>query len=233
MGSATEQPLSLAFPQSVRDCDSLLNRPRQFGANKARAKNFFRHASCSRQVSERQSFAPVLEPNVRDAVVSLLLLCRPTAVARFISSIIIDAVERGLILPFAHICQKILKRAPALANGYSSFPVVSEGRGRWLRAARDHVLPGAECRASLSPGSMSMRWGAKDAAARFRVAAIQGVCRCLNGLSTRTFALPPSSLVSWRHTVDDGEFSKDFACQIGRNCHVNFPLIPTMSIAYG
>jgi len=95
----------------------------------------------------------VVKSDIRNAIVGLLQLCRPSDVSRLVVARIVLAIKRHAIRSLAHVSQKILKLSPAIADRYSSLLVVLEGGAASLKAPSDHIAPTA-----VRWGSATLRW---------------------------------------------------------------------------
>ena len=133
---------------------SAFNSPRAtLATQQPPGEQFLIRARHTHKISKRQTLASILEHDVRDPVVGLLALGRPTTIAgRVVASVVLPV--KGVIArwTFSHISKEILKRAPSSTDCDTAFLVVLE---RWigrLRAASDHVLPAAIGGAAPSRG---------------------------------------------------------------------------------
>jgi len=100
------------------------------------SKSFTQFRQAGGNSSDRQH-------EVVSQISGLLLVCRPTAVARFvITEFIRPTINLKFWRTLSHICQKFCERiAPAFANSY---PLSSIKRIRWtiwIRASLNHVCP--------------------------------------------------------------------------------------------
>lgn len=129
----------------LRDRNSVFYCPRSsFTTQKSAAKQFLSHTSFSGQIGERELLAFVREQLVGNTIIPLFSPRRPSAIFRFVVSVVINSLKRVASFAwrlYAHIGEEVHEAAPPFADGYPAFFVVFECRIRWSRAARDHVAP--------------------------------------------------------------------------------------------
>lgn len=119
---------------------------------------------------------------IASPVFALFLLCCPSAVARFVVSVVVYTIKRMIERwTFAHIREKIIKGIPSLANGYSSTAIVFPRTKARVATARPHSNPSAMLRALrfLMGRFVSQSDFTLLATTRKRVAATK--CGLLNG----------------------------------------------------
>lgn len=93
--------------------------------------------------SERQHLAQKL--NAVDLARIAVLLCprRPSHIARFVMSVVVDAIERVIRRwAWPHIREEGVETAtPAVAHGYAATTIVRERLHSWVMTAAAHVNP--------------------------------------------------------------------------------------------
>lgn len=103
-------------------------------------------------------FAPFMD--YKDVVAPgsrLLSRCRPPAIARFIVTVRINAVQRHIIRTFAHICEKLVKRInPFRAHGYTPSAVQGIFFIRWIQAPCLRVAVGSKSFARSAVNCMAV-----------------------------------------------------------------------------
>ena len=118
--------------------DGFFDRPRRGCSAKAVAKHIFGNARMSGKVCERENAALVGEQEIGDPVVRLLATGGPTDIPRLVVAVIVDPVERRLVLrPLADVGEETLETrsfaiptSPTAANCDAAFFVVDEARIR-------------------------------------------------------------------------------------------------------
>jgi hypothetical protein len=94
--------------------------------------------------------------DVRYSVVALLLLRRPPAIAGLVVAIVVwPAIQGRAARSLAHIREKVLEIAPAVANCDATPFVVGECGIGWLSASGDHALPRTIGRRPFSVGAIA------------------------------------------------------------------------------
>ena len=102
-------------------------------------------------------------------VVVRLVNRHPAAIAGFVISVIVDAIEEHAVRRLAHIRQKVLEALPALADFDAAAAVVLEPLMRGVRAALFHLCPalvGRRAPASMDSDAGAQFFTMKTAAAR-------------------------------------------------------------------
>lgn len=95
-------------------------------------RGFLRNHS-ARQVGQNRCLLDL--SNAWPAVSSLFRCCRPSAVARLVISIVVDAVERMSQRTWTHVAQKRSKRlSPLFTHRDAASTVIRPLRGRWIKA---------------------------------------------------------------------------------------------------
>jgi len=72
---------------------------------------------------------------------TLLRSASPPAIIRGITTRVVYALDGGILRPLAHICKKIFKSSPPVANGNASAPIIGEGWVLRVFAAITHGAP--------------------------------------------------------------------------------------------
>jgi hypothetical protein len=87
----------------------------------------------------------------------LLAACRPTAIARFVSPVVVDAVDRQPRRRLSHIREEGFKTvSPSVADGDASTSVVGEARNVGVETAGFQRLPTPVGRANFPARRMAM-----------------------------------------------------------------------------
>lgn len=105
----------------------------------------FRHAHKLAPVRYAQTYPINLYPSRKPGIAGLLSGQRPSAIARFVVSIVVDAVKRmSLGWTSTHVSEKVFKTvAPPLAHFNSSPPPSGIARIVWVMASKFHLCPDA------------------------------------------------------------------------------------------
>src|SRR5262245_8460150 len=108
-------------------------------------------AHIQRQIFDAESIGPITEAQalalVRNPVEGLACIAalgavrRPATVPRLVSAVIVDAIERCMRWALAHISEKVLKHAPALADTDPALPIDAVFRVARIGRALQHVGP--------------------------------------------------------------------------------------------
>lgn len=100
-------------------------------------------AGQSRQVSEDHSLSLIFNPDVPSGISHLLCRCRPSNVAGFVVTGIVDSVERMEIRRAStNVCKEIWEgRFPSVAHGDAAASVVSILKGADICASLFDALP--------------------------------------------------------------------------------------------
>jgi len=131
-----------------------------------------------------EGFPVVGDLNVYSGVVKLFFLCGPSAIARLVITVIVNAVK-GVIRawPFSNISEKVFKLVPTLANDNPSCPIVWIRGSCRLVASNHHsapyginVGPGPTMR-SVVDGGVSSNHLAMKTPARYGLSIPQGLTR--------------------------------------------------------
>lgn len=80
----------------------------------------------------------------RRAVLGLLGACRPTAIARTVRAIVIDALQGQTVGTWRHISNECFDDSPTFAHGDAASSVPAIHLMRWLMAPSHHLPPDAE-----------------------------------------------------------------------------------------
>ena len=83
-------------------------------------------------------------------------MCDPSAVPRFVITVIVDAIQLLSLRGFSHISQKVFKFLPALADSNSPCTVILIDGRFWIGASLDHVIPAAIDRSLTSAFGMQV-----------------------------------------------------------------------------
>lgn len=122
--------------------DSALDGPWVLPSAQSAAQKFLFYATRSGKIGECVCRSAPFKENVRNAIVRLFLLRRPTHVAGLIVSGVVNAIKRVVSSrPLPHISEKTCEVAPALTESYSALFVMLKGWTGWNGAARDHIPP--------------------------------------------------------------------------------------------
>jgi hypothetical protein len=94
--------------------------------------------------------APIQNQHDVCSTIAVLLFGRcPTAISRFVVTVVVDAIERvkrtstfaRSLWTFAHVCKEILKRLPTFANDDAAHPVIRPTQVIGVRTSADHRRP--------------------------------------------------------------------------------------------
>jgi len=108
-------------------------------------------------LADGQLGAPVELAAIRSTAAHLLLGSRPTAVARFVVSFVVDAVQRQPGRARPHVREEVLETAPAVADGDAPAAVTRVVPARRCAAPLQHALPRVVgSRATASGMSMTL-----------------------------------------------------------------------------
>jgi hypothetical protein len=78
---------------------------------------------------------------MRSFIQCLLLRGGPTAVARFVVAVVVDAINRKSIGPLAHVGKELFKRIPSSAYRNSPSSIVLKVLTAWIGASFNHSSP--------------------------------------------------------------------------------------------
>ena len=99
------------------------------------------NADLSRPLGKRLGFPVVSKQRVRTLVVHLIDAVRPSAIARFIVAVVIDALNRVTFWAITHVCVKGSKGLPLWTNGDSTPTINRVLVVVRVAASRLHVAP--------------------------------------------------------------------------------------------
>lgn len=158
-------------------------------------------------------------------IVNLLKACRPPAVARFVVSVVVDAINLKTRWAFSHVFQKRCEReTPPLANPNAATAVVFEGFIGRVVAAANHIHPAIVGAASFAATIVSvsqLRLPPQDAAAGLdKTASELSACDGF-GLTTVAATQPRNAAWGRANAADSGESSKALRCEINKLGHAS------------
>ena len=98
----------------------------------------------------------VLLEQMVSPVSHLLRMSSPSAVARFVVAVVVDAIKRQFIGPVAHIRQEVVEDQPALTNNNPATAVIRPGLAPEIETTGLHGLPGSIGWGAVTTMIMSM-----------------------------------------------------------------------------
>jgi hypothetical protein len=75
------------------------------------------------------------------AIVGLFLHGRPTAIARFVIPVVVDAVDREAMRALTHVSQEIIEDQPSFADSDAAPSIVFPNMAFWIEASGFHGRP--------------------------------------------------------------------------------------------
>jgi hypothetical protein len=161
------------------------------------------------------------KPSAAAAIVCLRRERRPSAVARLVIAVIVDAVKRQALRASAHVRQKCrIALQPASADANASAAVVCVFRRVWIRASLYRVSPCSILFCSLAAGCIAMRatqradrLGSKASAARC-LSAAQRFCSHAERSSAVASAAPPRSAIRDGCLLLNLQAAESLTCEI-------------------
>lgn len=164
------------------------------------------------------------EQSVIRAVALLLLLCRPSAIVRRVTEIVVLPVYRATSRTWAHISAEVVVSAPAVTDRDAAATVLIEPFTFWVRASRDDAGPYNVLRRPLLTLCLAVRNGSRSALASAAVVIrrLKAIIGHLNYRAADAPATPDNrgSIASlcWR---ESGKATKHESCQVTCRCAVS------------
>ena len=153
------------------------------------------------------------------AVLHLLLMCSPSAVAGFVVPVVVDAVQLEFGRGFAHIGQEVLEATPAFTDANASPPVASIGRVGFIQTSSTHRCPYLISRSlrhsmgSLDSTLMGCGFASQTSAAS-RALIVQILAAYNDDTAALASAFPHYSGATIRGAFDCDEPTELLACEI-------------------
>lgn len=150
---------SLTTTGQLRSFNRPFDSPRKFCSTaNSNSKNFLTYTSMPCQFCHSVFFSLIYKYHICTAIIGLLLFRCPTAISRFIVSIIIRPTVESIISwwPFTHVIKEILESKPAITDFYSQFLIMLISRIRWICAPRNHIMPTAKSWRTFSANGVTM-----------------------------------------------------------------------------
>ena len=114
------------------------------------------HSETFAQFSKAGSDSTESHNLVGSSVPHLFFVRNPTAVARLVISVVVDAVNLFAWRLLFHVLQKVFKDLPSFAHFYSTSSVSSKAFDVWIRASGFHCSPNAPSFASITSPCVSV-----------------------------------------------------------------------------
>lgn len=202
------------------------------GTRNSMPKHFLRYAGGPAKFSHRVRLASIFQDSICAAIVSLLLHCRPSAVAGEIAFFIVDALDREPFLrPLAHVIKKAVKTAfpifsikPSVTHGNSISGIVLESRAVTVGAAINHSIVRTGCKRTAAASCVPVCRVTYQASARSRFAAPKTRAVHYSFVAAVATAIPKQSpaviRASQRYDCKD---AASFSCHVDLTAHQKSP----------
>lgn len=121
-------------------------------------KIFFMDTEFIGPILQNHRFIANSDSDISSEVATLFPMCDPSAIPRFVVSVIVNAVQLFSFRFLSHVSKEVYKYFPSVTDSYSTSTVVTINRRFRIRASLNHIGPTSIDGAFTSGYAMKVRF---------------------------------------------------------------------------